>query len=398
MTNWIIDYTNAANTMNESPVNYNMWSAISAVAAALKNNVWLERGNYKLYPNQYIVLVGPAGVGKGTAIKPAHRFVKDPSTNVPLANYIEDRITAPKLIEVLATGFPVVHFSNGSLINGKDSTCVLHAEELSTLLNANDWISDFLTKTWEGGEFVYSTKSGNKQLAKGLCPSLIGACTPGFIKTINKNHGAEVSNGFTARTIFVHGSEHSKIIPFPDGFKQQYPQLAAKLDTDIQTVARLGGEYVFSATARDIFESKYYEIRKSTVEEDSEVMKNFKSRQPIHILKVAMVFAAARSDDLVIDDYAMTSAIALIDTVVLTLDKIFSGVGDSELAESLDRIGKYMESKGEASRSDILRDNRRNITPDHMDVVLYILEESGILSSCTRSGKKFFKFLAGATP
>lgn len=385
--------------MNESPENYNVWSAISTVSAVLKNNVWFKRGNYKVYPNQYIILVGDAGIGKGTAIKPAHSFAKDPlTTHTPLANYIEDRITASKLIEILAAGFPSApKFStNGHLTNGVDSTCVLQAEELSTMLNSSDWLSDFLTKTWEGGDFMYTTKGGGKKLAKDLCPSLIGACTPSFIKAINKNHGAEVSNGFTARTIFVFSPTSVKDVPYPIGF-EDVPSIRDALNDDIMTIARLSGEYALNKAAEDIFRTKYTEIKGSMLLEDPDVIRSFKSRQPTHIIKVAMILAAACSDNLVIDEYALTTSIGLIDGILKTLDYTFSGVGDSELAENVARIRHYIERKGMCSRREILRDNIRNITSEDLTRVLLAMVDCGVIETYNQGGMIMYK-PTGATP
>lgn len=385
--------------MNESPENYNVWSAISAVSAVLKDNVWYRRGNYKVYPNQYIILVGHPGIGKGTAINPAHKFVKDPpSTHNPLANYIQDRITASKLVEILAAGFPSApkFNTNGNLVNGIDSTCILQAEELSTMVNSSDWLSDFLTKTWEGGDFIYTTKGGGKKLAKDLCPSLIGACTPSFIKNINKNHGAEISNGFTARTIFVFATENGRAIPFPLGF-EDHPQISALLSDDLMAMARLHGEYKFSKPAEVLFRCKYMEIKASACEEDSDVVKNFKSRQPTHIIKVAMALSAATSDALIIEEQTLHTAISLIDGILKTLDFTFSGVGDSELAESIAKIKNYIDRKGVCGRKEILRDNMRNITTENLDRVLFALREAGIIEQFSQGTKQLYK-PTGATP
>lgn len=386
--------------MNESPDNFNVWSAISAVSSVMKNNVWCRRGNYVVLPNQYIILVGGPGIGKGTAINPAHKFVKDPhTTHTPLANYIEDKVTGPKLIEMLAAGFPSApKFSNnGHLVNGVDSSCLIRADELSTLINTSDWLVDALTKIWEGGEFMYTTKGGGKKLVKNLCPSLIAACSPAFIKGINKNHGAEINNGFTARTIFVFPPDGIRSVPCPTGFDDT-PHVRDALSDDLFAIARLQGEYKFNAVAEAMYIDKYNEIRYSVLEEDSDVVKNFKARQPTHIIKTAMVIAAACSDNLIIDECSLTVAINLIDGILKTLDYVFSGVGDSELAESTAKIKQYMERKGMCSRREILRDNMRNITPENLERVLTGLLLAGYIISTSGTGGKQMYQITGVNP
>src|SRR5271155_3237484 len=118
-TNWISAYAAALDPITEAPSAYVIWSAISVISAVLKKKVWVRRGTYKVYPNQYIVLVGPPGVGKGTAIHPAHAFIKDYKPQ--LSNYLSDRITAPKIIEKLADGFQTQSVVAGNIIVGKES-------------------------------------------------------------------------------------------------------------------------------------------------------------------------------------------------------------------------------------------------------------------------------------
>ena len=93
--NWILSYNEAVNQISEAPSHYNIWAAISVVSAVLKDHVYFSRGIYTINPNQYIILVGPPGVGKGTAIHPAFAF----PLKLKLINMLTDRVTAPKIIE-----------------------------------------------------------------------------------------------------------------------------------------------------------------------------------------------------------------------------------------------------------------------------------------------------------
>jgi hypothetical protein len=397
LANWVTDYANLLNKISESPSSFNVWAAISAISAVLKNRVYINRSVYTIHPNQYIVLVGPPGVGKGNAINPAHTFVKDPPTNIPLANYIQDRITAPKLCETLSNGFPSVHFTNGNLINGKDTSCILQATELATLLNSSDWMSTLLTETWDKDSFVYDTKGGGKKPIKNMCISLIGACTPDFIKLLNKNNGDPVNNGLTARMVFVYASKKSQSIVWPKGFKY-YQTEVDKLNADLQTISQMSGEYFLDKTAMVLFERKYMEIQASVDEGDSDVVRNFKARQEVHILKVAMALSAAGRSDMVISDWAMSTAITLIDGVLATLDNAFRGIGESPLAVAQDRLHNYVAAKGVVSRTEMMKDNHRHITPDDMDRVVYILTTCGFVQEFTQAGKKYFKYLGKGTP
>jgi len=377
------------NNISESPISYNTWAAISAVSAVLKDNVWINRGLYKVFPNQYIVLVGPPGIGKGNAIHPAHNFVKSPPTNVALANYIQDRITAPKLIEILAQGFPrIVLGTNGNIKGTIESTCILHASELATLINSSDWMSTFLCETWDRNEFTYDTKGKGKNVIKNMCVSLIGACVPHFIQNMNSNGNEAINNGFTARTIFVFGDKKSQSVVWP---KPIAPDLIAKLNNDLQMIARLHGEFIFEPAAKVLFEKMYSDI--VTYDSDSDVIKNFKSRQATHVLKVAMSLSAAGSDTLMITQWAMQAAIVFVDGVLKTLDHCFRGVGDSPLAQAQSRIISYMEKKKLCTRKDILQDNFNHVTQEELDKVIFTLIAMDYITEVASGRGKLYKFI-----
>lgn len=398
LANWITDYVNAVDKISESPQSYHIWSAISVIGAVLKNNVWIDRGLYKIYPNQFIVLVGPPGIGKGNAIHAANEYVRNPPNKVPLAHYIIDQVTTAKIVEILSNGFPRVTFNNGHMLSSKEASCIMQVSELPVLLDNNASMTNFLCEAWSRSDYYYSTKSGGAQVVKDLCLSLIAACVPDFVKDINKAKGFAISNGLTSRMIFVYANERSKTIVWPG--KNNNVGISTNLSADLDTISRLSGEFSISLPAKQIFESKYHEIVKQD-ESDSEVVVNFKSRQAAHIWKVAMTISAAKNDSLVIDDYDMSTAITLVDGVLKTLDVTFGGVGDSCLASQQQRVLNYMVRKGVASRSEILRDNYRHVTQEDLDRILAILVSCNFIQEYTQGGKRLFKHVAstnGAKP
>ena len=380
--------------MSEAPVAFNTWAAISVIGSVLKKRVWLNRGPYKIYPNQYIVLVSPPGIGKGAAIHPAIGFAK--KIQPPLANFMSDRITAPKIIEKLANGFTTVTVSNGIPMQGNEASCCLQATELATFLGSSDWMMTFLCDAWDRGEYEYDTKNKGTFNITGMCVSLLGACVPEFIQTINRDRANAINGGFTARTIFVFAREKSKSIVWPYGFEHpQFLKLKADLEYDLTQITKMVGEFTFDPIARVKFERFYGNIKSH--DDDTEVVAHFKSRQPTHVMKVAMCMSAAVRDDLVIDDYSISSAISLVEQIKDSLDLTFRGVGDSPLAEATARIQSYMERKGMASRNEILRDNHRHVVSEDLDRVLLVLESIQVVERYTQNGKHFWKHMGKAS-
>lgn len=376
--------------ISEAPNAYIIWSAISVISAVLKKKVWIDRGTYLVYPNQYIVLVGPPGVGKGSAIHPAHAFIKDYKPE--LSNYLSDRVTAPKIIEKLANGFQSQSVVNGAIVVSKESTAVLMALELSTFLGASDWMTSFLCDTWDRNEFEYDTKNKGSSHIKDMCVSLIGACVPDFIRRINGHANASdaINGGFTARTIFVFANEKSKDLPWPMALRNTTggAEIIQKLREDLLSIAQLRGEFKLNNEAYHEWITFYKSIK--VKDEDSDVIRHFKARQNVHVLKVAMCLSAATNDSLEIDRWCLNTAIALVQGVLNTLDITFRGVGESSLSEATAKIQNYIERKGSTTRRELIRDNHRHATIEDIDRILNTLCQIGIVSGHTRGNQQFY--------
>lgn len=376
--NWVTSYTEAINPTTEAPEQYTIWSALSVISAVLKNRVFIPWSNFQIYPNQYIVLVGPPGIGKGMSIHPAHDFVK--LYNTPnLVNYISDRVTAPKIIETLAAGFQTQRVINGQIHTGKDSTACLQSMELGTLLGSSDWMTTFLCDAWDRGSYDYGTKNKGSATIKDMCISLVGGCVPEYIRKINgKQHAMEAINGgFTARTIFVFGNTKSKSLPWPIALKRTVggQDKIDNLRHDLEQIAQLNGEYTFTPNAVRIW-TKWYPTIKIR-DEDTEVVRHFKSRKHIHVLKVAMCLQASHSDDLVIDEWPLKTAISLVQGVENTLDVTFRGVGESTLAEATAKVQLFIEAKGAVSKKELVRSMHRHATLEDIDRILFTLMTMG---------------------
>lgn len=392
-SNWISSYAAALAPITEAPDAYVIWSAISVISAVLKKKVWVRRGTYKVYPNQYIVLVGPPGVGKGTAIHPAHAFIKDYKPQ--LSNYLSDRITAPKIIDRLAQGFQTQKVVNGQVVAGIESTAVLMATELSTFLGSSDWMTSFLCDTWDRNEFEYDTKNKGTSHIKDMCVSLIGACVPDFIRKINgkQNSSEAINGGFTARTMFVFANEKSKKLAWPIALEDTTggKVLINDLRHDLEQIANCSGEFTFSKDAYTKWTQFYQTI--NAQDHDSDVVRYFKSRQDVHVMKVAMCMSAATSDSMEIDLWCLSTAIVLVQNVLNTLDVTFRGVGESSLSEATAKIQTYLERKGLSSRSELIRDNHRHATVEDLDRIINTLMMCGFVKGSNSGGKQFYEYL-----
>lgn len=388
---WYNSFVDCTLPHTEAPQRYLFWSAISVLGGILKNNVFFKDGLYTLYPNQYIILTGPPGIGKGTAINFAWKLIKTQIS--PLANVLTDKITGPKILHLIADGWataPVL--VNGQvLLATKEHTCTIIASELQSMMSGSDDMLSTFCQLWDQYEYEYRTKNQGSAIIKDMCISLIGGTVPDYVRGMERDVNAAIAGGFTARCIFIFEDKKSKELPYAPTIDEVSGSkiLYDKLKEDLQHISRIKGEYKLNDDAKIEFRKFYPEI--TPLGEDSDAILNFKARMRTHIYKMAMILAAARKDDLVITGQDIKDSIFLIKSVRRNLDKVFRGIGSSQLAEPTAKVQNYIERVGMCTKTELIKAMHRHMEcPGTLDRVLYVLETIGFCTEQKIGNKVYF--------
>ena len=85
-----------------SPRIYRLWSAIFTVGAVCERKVWLTTAKGKLYPNQYILLVGGAGIGKSLCTNIVFDLLSEVRTPETPFHIAPTSVTKASLIDSLS--------------------------------------------------------------------------------------------------------------------------------------------------------------------------------------------------------------------------------------------------------------------------------------------------------
>lgn len=388
---WFTEFVNCTLPHTEAPKNYLLWSAFSVLGGVLKNNIYVKEGLYTIYPNQFIILTGPPSIGKGTAISFAWKMIRE-RKNYKLANVLSDRVTAEKILEYIAAGWalPPRVVGGQALMVQKDHSCTLFAPELQSLVGASDWMLPFLCQGWDQSTYEYGTKNKGTITIKDMCVSLIGATVPDYVRGIEKDVDSSVAGGFTSRCIFVYADKKSKELPFAEPLENNSKDLDTynQLLNDLEHISNLSGEYTLDADATITFRNFYSET--SALPDDSDAIQHFKGRMKAHIYKLALILSAAKHDHPVIHGQEMKDAIWIIRQIKGQIERVFRGIGSSELAEPTARIQLCIEKYGMVSRKELLKVNHTNMTQETLDRVLYMLSEIGFCRSISQSGTVYY--------
>ncbi len=404
---WHQSFYECVSPHTDTPDQYVVWSALSLIGAALKNNVKFEIGTYTLYPNQFIVLVGPPGVGKGTAMNMISDMIKENKLN-PVVNTLSDRITAEKIIEQIAKGWSTTPgFKNNQLvITPPDHNCLIFSSEIRVLLGASEWMLEFLEEAWSRTTFEYQTKTQGSVSIDSMCCSLLAASVPDFLRSVNKEAKMVITGGFSSRCLFIYADVPSKDLPFPDSLKKT-PKSKALYDdlvADLRQISSLRGEFGIASDAKILFENFLVKNRIAAQSDDNEAIANFRARIKAHTLKLAMVLSVSRGDNLIIEQIDMANAIHEVQRITCTLEKLFRGAGDSMDAENIARVQLFIEKNVMVTKNEILRALWRHFSKETLDRILELLSTIEFCTTVVQNRTVYYKHLVkikppkGATP
>lgn len=338
---WLTKFVEFAG-IGEAPPRMYFWTGVSAIAGALRRQVWLDFKQYRWFPNFYIVLVAPPGiVSKSTTA----------GIGMDLLRGVPDVVFGPAVATWPAL---VTKFAESKLsfeIDGNwypMSAMTLESSEFGNLLNPQDkQMIDLLVALWDGkeGAFEKSTKSSGEDSIENPWINLIACTTPSWIAGNFPEY--MIGGGFTSRTIFVYADQKERYIAYPDEVIQNdYEKEKKALIQDLTKISLMKGPMLLSPEARawgrDWYDRHYSEKHENL---EGERFGGYLARKQTHIHKLAMVISASRSDNRWIEHYDLSLADQMVTDLEQDLPLVFDKIGQSTEAVVVDRMLSWLIDK-----------------------------------------------------
>jgi hypothetical protein len=310
----------------ESPTNFWYWSALTAISAVMKDNVWINRGGlFNLYPNIYTILYADSGLKKGPPISMARQLVK----MVGNTKIISGRSSVQGIIKELASA----ETQPGGQINLKAHGFIC-ASELSAALVEDKAALDILTDLYDR---IYHT-DGYSSLLK-MEHFTLKDPTIQMLGGINQAHAdnffgnKDIKGGYIGRTFIIHETKRGAInalIEDPDVLPDY-----KKAGEYLKELAKLRGPFTplkGTATGR-YFKEWYHEFVRSVDEQKIQDPTGTLNRFSESVMKVAMLISLARTGELVIPIRIMEEAVTRCETLIGNVRKTTMGTGKSTWAQ-----------------------------------------------------------------
>lgn len=311
----------------ESPKNFHFWVGLTMLSAALRRRIFINRGAYKVYPNQYVLLVAEsASCRKSVAMKLGLQLIDA----LNCIKSVHERCTVEGLLDTMNIG----NAYESRIKPGKimyDGSILIHADELSNLFSKATYITDlvsFLTAAYtSSAELGFLTRNKGHRKVKGPCPTVLAGTTPEQLGEIFPI--ITLSSGFMGRIVTVMGKR---------GRREPEPMIDTKLIKplveDLKHITELEGEMMISMEGRKYFNEWYMNLGDPANTESAA----FFERKHDHALKVAMLLSISESDDLIITRKHLQAAIEIVDQIELSIPGAVEMIGATNESRTVDLV------------------------------------------------------------
>lgn len=364
LPDWIEGYMELLEE-SEPPRVFVRWTAISFVAACLQRRChlcWVL--DEKLYPNMYIVLVGPSASRKGTAMGPAMRMLQELA--VPIAPDASSRTALVKYMAACSTSFTDI---TGQAIPHTSMT--VFSPELSVFFSiTDDQLITNLTDMYDCRDpFVYHTEKQGRLELPNIWVNILGASTPSSLSKILMSEA--IGAGLTSRMVFAYGDRKYKVVGFHPLSKEEL-LLRQRLLIDAQAILTLQGSFTFTEAFLERYLEWYTQSEKNPPFADPN-LEPYLGRRSTHLRKLSMIVSASRGSSLCLTHHDLERALSYLKEAEAVMPKVFMGVGATEHAALFPRVMAAVAAKGCTSVGELMTTFYKDLTREELGVMLVTL-------------------------
>lgn len=311
----------------EPNIRYHKFSSLSALAAIVGRRAWVEMGRFTLFPNLYIVLVGPSGHRKTAAMSISENLCKK-IENIPVS---AEATTKEKLVLDIAEQLTTIEtlkpkYTEPERYMQSCMNCFL--TELTHFLGPNPGhMVDFLTTIYDRDD-KYGARVKNSKSGEILAPflNIIACTTPEHITTYLKEN--VLTSGFGRRTIFVFANQKGRRITFPEVSSEQQHAMNACIAYAKEVQEKVAGPLEWSDEARAFVDDWYVNLE---IPADRFLAGYYESKQG-QLIKVATLMSISESTEMKLELRHVEEALSWLDENEKHMFKVYQGIGRNELA------------------------------------------------------------------
>lgn len=365
----------------ESPQSYFFWSALATISAIVKDRVYLDRFNFKLYPNIYVLLHGDSGLRKGLPTSMARKI----ADNVGNTRVIWGRASIQAIITELNT---VSSRPNGKNIMDSCGFAV-SSEFSSSIINdpqAIKILTELYDRNYQEGKWVNRLKTTGNETLKSPTITLLGGTNDEQLADVLTKR--DIYGGFIGRTFIIRERRVNTL-------NSLMFEPNKKLDADALSIypkklASVAGAFDMAEELRKEINVWYtqYMTDESITDATGTKMRMLES-----ILKVAMLLSLCRDTKLVITHNDWLHAKERCLPLLYSARKATIAEGESNLREQKKIIlNAILSGEGyRVERKKVLARNWAHFDTFEMNKIIDTFVEGGHVEVVNEAGRAYFQ-------
>lgn len=372
-TDWIESFLNFTKGL-PTPELFRKWAGISAVAATLERRVWVESAGRQLFPNLFVLMVSPPGVGKTNIIEEVYRLWKQ----VPELVVAPDNVTKASLVDALEHAKRNIVLSPTEML--EFNSMQVAADELGVFMSAHDLdFLSFINKMYDNPPFYREARRmwGNKALDI-VAPQLniLAGTQPGFMASVLPEEAWTM--GFTSRLIMIYAGQPVQVPLFDVEARSVAHEKI--LVQNLRAMMTLHGAFKLTAEAKELIQSWDTNGRVPVPEHSK--LEHYIPRRILSLLKLCMVSAISRSNTMTITRTDFERALAWLVEAEMVMPSIFRSMTQKSDAQVILEMhqwawGIYARKKQPIHESLMLHFLSNKTPADRAPRVLELSEKAG---------------------
>lgn len=385
---WIESFIASTDNL-ESPPIFRRWAAISTIAAALEQRVYLQAKSI-LFPNIYCFLVGHPGVGKTMTIRAAKRYYAE----TPEPHIAPTSMTAASMIDaLLRSKRSYVLHTDAGLQPLEYNSMYIGADELGTFMHKHEnEVIAILSAFYDPDAYGHERRGGEIKI-KIKSPQLNIICGSTPANLMNFLPESAWEQGFTSRVVMVFSDERT----IGDDFSVKDSNLNPDLIHDLKSISGLMGKFEVTAEYRNAV-ANWRTLGEPPVPDHPKLL-HYATRRRVHLYKLSMVSAVDRSDTLLLTRDDFNRAMGWLREAEMTMPDIFkAGAGNAD-ARAMDEAYHFVLTScvgkdGMCPERKLTAFLKERIPIHSVVRALELMERSGQIKAVAidkRTGQRMFK-------
>lgn len=362
-----------------SPALYRKWAAIFTISAALERKVWIHTAKGQLFANQYIVLVGPAGIGKSLATNITDEFLRTLNTPETPFHLAPTSLTKASLIDALdGAERRIVRPMEIPAVQSFNSLIVV-PNELSVFLPS--WESDFmstLTDLWDCKHYSETRRTNKLSISiPRVQLNFLSATTPAQLTNFLPEGAWE--QGFMSRVLLIYSGETI----YTDLFERSAfeDDLREALTSDLRKIYSLWGERKFTDEAKEAIRA--WAKGGCEPSPDHPKLVGYNARRAAHLLKLCLVSSVSSTDEPIITIDNFVEALDWLVEAEAFMPDIFKSMRVGADARAIEEcyhfaIKIYMKEQKPVLETRIVHFLQERVPAHSVTRIIEVMEKAGL--------------------